>query len=75
MNASKEDWNERKISEAVEVQTLVKQPIHFSLASESGWTQPTKKRGNKGGVGIEKDLSETWHYIVRTPNHYSAHAM
>lgn len=61
MNASKEDWNERKISEAVEVQTLVKQPIHFSSASESGWTQTTKKRGNKGGVGIEKDLSETWH--------------
>lgn len=61
MNASKEDWNEWKMSEVVQVQSLVNQPIHFSLASESGWTQTTKKRGNKGGVDIEKDLSETWH--------------
>lgn len=60
-NASKEDWNEWKTSEAVQVQSLVNQPIHFSLACESGWTQTTKKRGNKGGVDIEKDLFETWH--------------
>lgn len=49
------------MSEVVQVQSVVNQPIHFALASESGWTQTTKKRGNKGGVDIEKDLSETWH--------------
>lgn len=47
------------MSEAVQMQSVVNQVIHFSLTSESG--QTTKKRGNKGGVDIEKDLSETWH--------------
>lgn len=36
MNASKKDWNERKMSEAVQVQSLVNQLIQFSLTSESG---------------------------------------
>jgi len=49
------------MSEAVQVRSLVNQPIHISLAYESGWTQTTKKRGNKGGVDIEKGLSGTWH--------------
>lgn len=35
INASKEDWNQWKMSEAVQVQSLVSQPIHFSLTSES----------------------------------------
>lgn len=47
INASKEDWNEWKMSEAIQVQSLVSQPIHFSLTLSLGRPKPQRKEETK----------------------------
>lgn len=47
MNASKENWNEWKMSEAVQVQSLVNQPIHFLWLLSLGGPKPQRKEETK----------------------------